>query len=128
MAKIAVYGTLRKGYSNNPVLGDSKLISSGLTKEKYKLTASGIPFVTKNEEISNVRVEVYNVSESQLPRVDRLEGYDPENHDGSWYKRTTIPVILDNGEEIEAQIYFGDKDAVKVIESGDFADYAKPRF
>lgn len=123
--KIAVYGTLRKGFGNHRVLGDSKLISSGWTKDKYKLTASGIPFVTKNEEISKVKVEVYDVSPEQLPVVDSLEGYDPNNHDGSWYKRTLIPVTLDNGDEIQASIYLGDGDGKTLIETGDYADYER---
>lgn len=123
--KIAVYGTLRKGFGNHRVLGDSKLIDSGLTKEKYKLTASGIPFVTQNEKISNVRVEVYEVSDAQLPIVDGLEGYNPKNHEGSWYKRTPISVTLDNGDDVEASIYFGDEDASTLIKSGDYADYRR---
>lgn len=125
MTKIAVYGTLRKGFGNHRVLGNSKLIDSGWTKEKYKLTASGIPFVNPNEQVSKVRVEVYEVEDSQLPRVDSLEGYDPKNHEGSWYKRTPIPVVLDNGNEIEASIYFADKNANTVIESGDYNDYVR---
>lgn len=127
MTKIAVYGTLRRGYGNNPVLGDSKLLGVGVTKEKYKLTASGIPFVTQNEQVSNVRVEVYEVSDQQLPRVDRLEGYNPDNHEGSWYKRTPIKVVLDDGVEMDAQIYFGESDANTVITSGDYADYRTMR-
>lgn len=126
MTKIAVYGTLRKGFGNHRVLGDSKLIDSGWTNKKYKLTASGIPYVNPNEELSKIRVEVYEVSDTQLPVVDSLEGYNPNNHDGSWYKRTPIDVTLDNGEQIEASIYFADKSSGKtLIKSGDYADYKK---
>lgn len=121
--KIAVYGTLRQGYGNALYLGDSKLVGKGKTKEKYKLTASGIPFVKKNEPVHNVVVEVYEVTDEQLPTVDRLEGYDPNDHEGSWYKRTPIQVELDNGEEVEASIYFNDDEGGTLIESGDYADY-----
>lgn len=122
---IAVYGTLRQGFGNHRVLGNSKLISSGWTKEKYKLTASGIPFVKKDEPVSNVKVEVYSVTPEQLPTVDALEGYNPNDHEGSWYKRTPIQVKLDNGEEIEASIYFGDREGNTLIATGDYADYRK---
>ena len=123
--KIAVYGTLREGFGNHRVLGDSKLIGKGFTNEKFKLTASGIPFVTKNEKISRIKVEVYDVSPSQLPIVDGLEGYNPNNHDGSWYKRESVDITLEDGSKIDAQIYFGDSDASTVIESGDYADYTR---
>lgn len=126
--KIAVYGTLRKNFGNHRFLGNSKLVDSGWTEEKYKLTASGIPFVNPNEQISKVRVEVYDVTPEQLPRVDSLEGYNPNNHEGSWYKRTPINVNLDNGEKIEASIYFGDKDGSTLIESGDYADYNRNKY
>jgi len=123
--KIAVYGTLRQGHGNHKVLGDSKLVDAGWTKEKYKLTASGIPFVSDKEEISNVRVEVYEVSDEQLPRVDSLEGYNPNNHDGSWYKRRPVSVNLDNGEEVKASVYFNERDNGSLIETGDYNDYRR---
>ncbi len=122
---IAVYGTLRKSFGNSGYLGNSKFIDSGWTKEKYKLTASGIPFVKQTEPISTVRVEVYEVTPEQLPMVDRLEGYNPNRHDESWYKRTPIQVNLDNGEEVTASIYFNDDEGRELIESGDYKDYRK---
>lgn len=123
ITKIAVYGTLRKGFGNHRLLQNSKFVGAGLTKEKYKMTASGIPFVNPNKKVSNIRVEVYDVTDSQLPYVDALEGYNPNDHDGSWYKRTPIEVKLDDGDEIEASIYFSDSEAASVIESGDYKDY-----
>lgn len=125
---IAVYGTLRKGYGNHRVLGNSKFIGSGRTVDKYKLTANGIPFVNKNEPVSNVKVEVYSVTPEQLPTVDALEGYDPKRHEESWYKRTPINVKLENGETIEASIYFSDRNAETLIETGDYEDYRQKRF
>lgn len=122
---ICVYGTLRSGFSNHRVMGDSELIGTGKTTEKYKLTASGIPFVSPKEQISNVTVEVYSVTPQQLPRIDGLEGYNPNDHEGSWYKRTPISVTLDNGKEIEASIYFGDREGNTLIETGDYADYRR---
>lgn len=122
---IAVYGTLRKDFGNHHYLGDSKLISAGWTEDKYKLTANGIPFVNPNEKVSKVRVEVYSVTPDQLPVVDRLEGYNPNDHEGSWYKRTPININLDSGETVEASIYFGDSEGRTLIESGDYADYRR---
>ena len=89
--KIAVYGTLREGYNNNTVLGDS--------------------------------VKVYEVTDRQLPQVDRLEGYNPANHGGSWYKRLPTDIVLDDGNEIEASVYFNEEEGSELIKTGDYADY-----
>ena len=124
---IAVYGTLRKGFGNHRVISEAEYIGTGWTKEKYKLTAAGIPFVNPNEQVSNVKVEIYSVTPDHLPSVDALEGYNPNNHEGSWYKRTPIKVNMEDNNEIEASIYFGDRDAPTLIKSGDFEDYKKSR-
>lgn len=125
MTNIAVYGTLREGFGNHRVLGEcrEKKVGLGWTVDKYEMTAAGIPYVDPNTPTSKIRVEIYEVTDAQLPRVDALEGYDPNDHEGSWYKRTPIEVEMDNGEVITASIYFNDDKASTVVESGDFADF-----
>lgn len=127
MTNIAVYGTLREGFGNHRVLGDCRenKVGLGWTVDQYEMTASGIPFVDQNTPTSRIRVEIYAVTDEQLPTVDQLEGYNPANHEGSWYKRTPIQVEMDNGETIEASIYFNNDKANTVVESGDFADYKR---
>jgi len=121
--RVAVYGTLRQGYDNNGVLGDSVKIGLGWTKDKYQLSASGIPFVHPDIADTPVRVEVYEVTDAQMPRVDGLEGYNPNNHEGSWYKRVPVEIVLDNGVEIEASVYFNEEEGAEIIKTGDYADY-----
>ena len=121
--KIAVYGTLRKGFSNSDFLRNSKFLDIGWTKEKYKLSALGIPYVNPKEKISNIRVEVYEVTPEELISIDRLEGYNPNNHSNSWYKRTPVEVKLDSGEKVVASIYFNETEKGTIIKSGDFKDY-----
>ena len=53
MTKIAVYGTLRQGYGNHPVLGKSPLIGSGWTKEKYKLPNDFLFFLGNTDPKKN---------------------------------------------------------------------------
>ena len=120
---IGVYGTLRKGYGNHRLLHGTKYIGIGFTKNKYKMTANGIPFVKKDEEISKIKVEVYSVNNEQLQRLDRLEGYDPNNHDNSWYKRYPVEIILENNKEVIAGLYFNEQEGNILIESGDYKDY-----
>jgi gamma-glutamylcyclotransferase (GGCT)/AIG2-like uncharacterized protein YtfP len=121
--KVAVYGTLREGYNNNGVLGESVKIGLGWTKDKYQMSANGIPFVHPNIELSPIRVEVYEVTPAQMPMVDRLESYNPQDHDGSWYKRVPTEITLDDGEDIEASVYFNEDEGVEIIKTGNYADY-----
>jgi|TARA_R110000772_G_scaffold62241_8_gene140040 gamma-glutamylaminecyclotransferase len=125
MTKILVYGTLRSGLSNHHYMNGCKLIGKGKTNEKYKMTASGIPFVTNSEALTRVVVEAYEVPDNLLPSVDGLEGYNANDHEGSWYKRTPIKATLDTGEEIDASIYFNDDEGSTLIETGDYEDYRR---
>lgn len=118
--RLAVYGTLKRGYGNNGYLRDSKFIGSGKTSEKYAMYASGIPFVTKKQQLTNIHVEVFEVNDSDtLNSVDRLEGH-PE-----WYKREPIEVTLENGEKTIAELYFCDDVSQRpenLVESGNYGD------
>ena len=115
--RIAVYGTLRRGWGNNRLLADSKFVDAGKTKVKYTMYASGIPFVSSHKPTSNIHVEVFDVPEEDVPRVDGLEGHP------NWYQRRPIQVILDSGEETTAELYFMDGErGLPVVESGNYED------
>lgn len=73
--KVAVYGTLKEGYGNHRVLGDeAKFLYRGMTTRKYDMKNAGFPAIMPNPEGKPVAVEVYEVPETQLPYLDRLEG------------------------------------------------------
>jgi len=117
--KFAVYGTLRRGYSNNRVLKDASFIGEGLTQEEYRLTANGIPFVSRKNPVSRVKVEVFETEDpSIIDDVDSLEGHP------RFYKREEIPVVMTDGEVVTAELYFCEgRELLNLIESGDYADY-----
>lgn len=123
--KIAVYGTLRAAYGNHRLIqGRSTFIGKGLTVDRHGLYASGIPFVVQNDNKSRIVVEVYEVPEKHMSSVDGLEGHP------DWYQRRITPVELEDGEVVEAWLYFMDlteehKRRNTFIESGDYADYRK---
>lgn len=126
MHKVFVYGTLRKGYGNHRLLETANFVSNGTTKEKYTMFASGIPYVNKHIPNTNIVGEVYEVNDKELVRLDQLEGYDPSRHEESWYKRELINVITENGNSVEAYIYFNDYNKEEnIVESGDYQDYRK---
>jgi gamma-glutamylcyclotransferase (GGCT)/AIG2-like uncharacterized protein YtfP len=117
MRKIIVYGTLKKGFGNHRLLQNAKFLGKALTKNKYKMTKSGIPFVHEDKPEVQITGEVYEVSEADMPRLDALEGFRGRR-DNSFYYRKPIPVILENKEELEAEIYFSDSTGNTNVENG----------
>ncbi len=98
---VAVYGTLKKGYSNyNNYLTSSKHVGKGKTKTKYPLVIKGLPYLIERGGIGyNVEVDVFKVSDSVLSNLDRLEGHP------TWYRRKQIPIVV-KGKELLCWIYF----------------------
>jgi gamma-glutamylaminecyclotransferase len=121
MHMVFVYGTLRKGLWNHSLLGTSKFIGMAKTKERYALYSNGVPFLSRAGSISQVTGEVYSVDGTTLLNLDRLEGHPDA------YKREQAEVILQDGTEIIAWIYFCDTPRGDLIESGDFLQKASPR-
>jgi gamma-glutamylaminecyclotransferase len=102
---IAVYGTLKKGYSNYySYLTNAKHIGRGKTQDKYPLIVDGLPYLVNKKGVGhNVVVDVFKVSDMQLKKVDQLEGHP------QWYRRVQIPVTLKN-RTLNCWIYFNPKD------------------
>ncbi len=97
-----VYGTLKKGYGNNNLLGKSYYLGKGLTSSKYTVYNSGFPLAKYNEEGNSLLGEVYRVEEQEVVRqLDQLEG------NGSFYTRVVRPVVILDffEEEVSAWIY-----------------------
>ena len=89
MHTVFVYGTLRSGFSNHFIMEPTVKIGDGTTKNKYALYEAGIPYLVEDEQVSNVKGEVYFVDETTFDILDTLEGHP------SWYKRKLIPVIVE---------------------------------
>ncbi len=116
-----VYGTLRHRQGNHYVLDSSKFLGMAKTKKKYALYGSGVPFLSRNMAISQVIGEVYSIDDATLRRLDQLEGHP------DMYKREQAEVVLEDGTELIAWIYFYDTAEGNLIESGDFLHKAEPR-
>lgn len=74
MKKVAVYGTLRKGNGNNMILTESKFLGSTKTLPKFEMfSLGGCPGIREGD--TSLTIEVYEVNQCTLERLDRLEGY-----------------------------------------------------
>lgn len=85
-----------------------------MTKEEYALYEEGIPFVYPYQKVSRIHGEVYEVDEETLWDLDALEGHP------FWYRREKVPVVLEDGREVEAWIYFYPRPEGKLNPTGVF--------
>ena len=82
--KVAVYGSLKKGFGNNQLLGDSELKGVDKTLPEWTMySMGGFPCITE-EPGTSIHIEVYEVDEQVFRRLDMLEGYP------SFYNRKEI--------------------------------------
>lgn len=95
---VFVYGTLKRGLSNNSWLGKSLFKGADTTKEGWLLGKSGIPYAFPpsvvpdeyKELLRPIRGDVFKVTDNKVARsLDVLEGYD-ENPDHAHYYRRVI--------------------------------------
>ena len=72
---VFVYGTLRKGEENHPLLADSKFLGKAVSARKYTMVDLGdYPAVIQQGE-STISGEVYVISIETLAKLDILEEY-----------------------------------------------------
>lgn len=111
--KVFVYGTLKKGFRNHCLLAGADFLGKARTQEKYALYSTGIPFVVKEEKVSQIQGELYLVKVGTLEVLDRIEG-----HPG-WYCRKEVQILL-NGQcsEVTAWLYFYPKPTGKLLSDG----------
>lgn len=122
---IATYGSLRKGQGNYGVnaRGGGVSIGEGKTKDNhnlYRYHGCYFPSVSLKHNSAGVPVvvEVFEAPQSGLEGAyDGLEGYP------SFYNRTVVPIIMDDGRELDAWIYHIDQDQSEGVPHGDWTEY-----
>lgn len=117
---VAVYGTLKKGFSNNPrYLSNAKYLGSGVTKYKYPLVVDGLPYLVNKVGVGhNVKVDVFKVSNQVFNNLDELEGHP------IWYKREQISIYI-NGEYMTCWVYFNPKEIKDTTELHSSFEHSK---
>ncbi|MBI5687585.1 MAG: gamma-glutamylcyclotransferase [Verrucomicrobia bacterium] len=112
--RVFVYGTLRSGNSRHHYLKKAKLLGKGRTKEQYALYLGVTPYVVKNQQVSWIVGEAYEVDKRTLQQLDLLEQCP------NWHYRESVDVIMDDGREFDAMMYFAHERKRTVVLSGDF--------
>jgi len=100
--KIAVYGTLKKDFGNHRLLDKDPLYKGYVGVDR--VAGHGFPIMKLGDKYK-LLVEVYEVDDEELRRVDSLEGYS-EGHTPHFYNRVLTDVTsLDDGSVDQVFIY-----------------------
>jgi gamma-glutamylcyclotransferase (GGCT)/AIG2-like uncharacterized protein YtfP len=114
--RVFVYGTLKRGYPNNPMLEGCEFLGEAVTVLTYKavtvpahkMVGTSFPVIMPDPSGKPVAGELYTVDNATLARLDQLE------REGRSYDRVMIDatVPLSNGERLTTQafIYVGRED------------------
>jgi gamma-glutamylcyclotransferase (GGCT)/AIG2-like uncharacterized protein YtfP len=111
-AAFFVYGTLKQGQSNYPLVAEAvrAVIPATIRGRLYDVG----PFPALAEGDEAVRGEVLLVEPTELPRLltvlDALEGFVPSDPASSMYLRRVVTAAPDAGGEIAAYAYFYNRD------------------
>lgn len=96
---VFVYGSLKRGFHNAPLLEEAEFMGTALTVSPYMmLDAGAFPLLLDPSEFAHMRNyadffgrargEIYKVDETMLARLDHLEGHP------HFYRRSRIDVRL----------------------------------
>lgn len=112
--KVFVYGTLKRGYHNHRLLEKALYLGKARTTAKWAMIGKSLPFpylLERNDNGYYVEGEVYEVSDSELWALDRLEGVPTH------YRKENVYVkYLDDNVYEQATVY------VKTSFSKDYED------
>ena len=102
---VAVYGTLKRGFSNSSYLMDSQFLGNGVTKDKFQMfDTGGFPVIFHGEH-APVVVEAYGIQGDVLCCIDELEW------NGRMFVRSKYDVLIGtHRSKLTCFIYLGVED------------------
>jgi gamma-glutamylaminecyclotransferase len=118
---VFVYGTLLRGLSNHALLAEARFLGPARTKAAYALYVDYFPKVIREEPVSPIAGELYLVDGLTLARLDDLEDHPFE------YRREQVLVIMDDGAEARAWLYFHLRPGGDLVAGGDLLAWARER-
>lgn len=102
---VFVYGSLKRGYWNNSVLGDAVFVDTAVSAQpNFELFDGGYPVVRLSNDGNYLGGEIYEVDTTNLQNCDWLEGHP------TFYERQLMAFDLENshdGESVMAWVYIG---------------------
>ena len=116
---IAVFGSLRKGFHNHYILGNSELVGEFNSAPEFKMLSAcgGFPYLVKDANGRSIKMEVYRVTDPQTSnRVDRLEGFISKGNPHNFYDKDEIQTPFGT-----AEFYFNHDASGPEVISGDWA-------
>ncbi|XP_062193381.1 putative gamma-glutamylcyclotransferase At3g02910 [Phragmites australis] len=106
---VFVYGTLKRGFPNHPLLAASASPFAGAVSTaapaSLVIGPYSVPFLLPTPSSSSGRLisgELYSASPLALAKLDALEG----THIGVYERRRLTVVVDGSGEAVEAEAYF----------------------
>lgn len=126
------YGTLMTGFERRRALAlDGLLRFRGRGTIRARLFDLG-PFpAAVPAPDSRVRGELFEFDDAGhvLAALDEVEGCEPADPDASLYVRRVVPVLLDDGSNLDAWVYFYNAPLgqAPVIPSGDYLEHLRVR-
>lgn len=102
--QLFVYGGLLKGMTLSPFIEGSEYLGPAFIKAEIYFLGQ-FPGIISGDNI--VYGELYEVDESMVPGLDKIEHYHPDEPDRSSYIRKSVDITcLPNGEKLKAEAYF----------------------
>jgi gamma-glutamylcyclotransferase (GGCT)/AIG2-like uncharacterized protein YtfP len=111
---VFVYGSLKRGGSNHHYLHNADCLGPASTVEAYALYLGDWPYLIRDEARQSIRGEVYRIDTATLARLDELEGHPHE------YCREKTAIRLDNGQVLEAWVYFYPQAQGRLLTDGEY--------
>lgn len=102
MAKLFVYGTLKRGFSRAAVLQGETFLGLAKTEARYRLLNCGnYPGLVEASEGVSIEGELWDISPDCLQRLDEIEGVGIQ-----LYQRTKVSLqIPHDREDVETYLY-----------------------
>jgi gamma-glutamylcyclotransferase (GGCT)/AIG2-like uncharacterized protein YtfP len=121
--RVAVYGTLKKGYNNHKIIKHSDFVGCGETAEKFPLLVDGLPYLYEEPKKGHqVKVEVYDVDDATLEDLDRLEGHP------TFYQRKKCWIRMEDWSQSNCWVYFVQQDLPRGTTDYEMQDAYRGRY
>ena len=118
--RVFVYGTLRKGGSNDFRMAECRFLGPGMVRGQiYRI--DWYPGLVPGD-VGDVAGEIYEVESGAMRALDEFEGLPEGKMEGGGYRRVKAMVYPESGEPLEAWIWqwIGGIEGCTRLESGDW--------